>query len=88
VDHIKSEEDGGFDTPENLVACCVECNSTKGSGQRTLSPPVLDKSWDGGSGLFLFLATQYEAHLSKDDKKWLRALKREGITPTTTCINI
>jgi 5-methylcytosine-specific restriction endonuclease McrA len=61
VDHIKSEDEGGFDSPENLVACCAECNSSKGKGQRTLLPPVSDKSWDGGSGAFLFLAAQYEA---------------------------
>jgi 5-methylcytosine-specific restriction endonuclease McrA len=43
VDHIKSEDEGGFDTLDNLVACCVVCNSSKGKGQRTLLPRSLDR---------------------------------------------
>ena len=30
VDHIIPEDDGGYDTFDNLVACCVVCNSRKG----------------------------------------------------------
>ncbi len=82
VDHKKPEDDGGFDTLDNLVACCVLCNSIKSNGQRTLLPPFSDKSWDGLSGVFLALAPLYEARLSKEDKKWLMALRREGIVPT------
>jgi hypothetical protein len=82
VDHIEPEESGGLDTLDNLVTCCVLCNSIKGSGQKTLLPPFPEKSWDGLSGIFLALAPRYEELLSKDDKKWHAALKREGIMPT------
>jgi hypothetical protein len=81
VDHIKSEDKGGFDTPENLVACCVVCNSSKGKGQRTLLSQSLDRSWDGLSGKFLAIGPRFEELLSKEDKKWLKALEREGIMP-------
>jgi len=81
VDHIVPEDDGGYDTLDNLVACCVLCNSSKGNGKRTLRPPSLDRSWDGGSSLFLTLALTHECALSKEDKKWLKALEREGIKP-------
>jgi hypothetical protein len=66
---------------ENLVACCVVCNSSKGKRQRNLLPQSFDKSWDGGSSIFLTLAPIYRIHLSHEDKKWLKALRREGITP-------
>ena len=33
VDHIIPEDEGGYDTLDNLVACCVICNSSKGKGQ-------------------------------------------------------
>jgi hypothetical protein len=81
VDHIISEDKGGYDTLDNLVACYVVCNSSKGKGKRNLLPPSLDRSWDGGSCIFLTLAPKYKRHLSKEDEKWLKALKREGITP-------
>lgn len=29
IDHIKSKRSGGKDNPENLVACCWECNMGK-----------------------------------------------------------
>ncbi len=81
VDHIIPEDEGGYDAIDNLVACCVICNSSKGKGQFNLLPPSLDRSWDGGSGIFLTLAPMYRRHLSKEDEKWLKALRREGITP-------
>jgi hypothetical protein len=81
VDHIVPEDDGGYDTFDNLVACCVACNSSKGSGERNLLPRSLDESWDGGSRLFLTLAPMYRSHLSKSDEKWVKALKREGFHP-------
>lgn len=31
LDHIKSVEDGGGHNPENLVTCCLSCNSAKQS---------------------------------------------------------
>ncbi|VVB63376.1 HNH endonuclease [uncultured archaeon] len=74
VDHIMPEDDGGYDTFDNLVACCVVCNSSKGREQRNLLPPSLDKSWDGGSCIFLTLAPTYRKLLSKEDEKWLKAL--------------
>lgn len=81
VDHITSEDDGGYDTFDNLVACCVICNSRKGKEQLNPLPPSLDGSWDGGSCIFLTLAPMYRKQLSKEDEKWLKALRREGITP-------
>jgi hypothetical protein len=82
VDHIIPEDaPKGYDTFDNLVACCVICNSRKGKGQLDLLPPSSDKSWDGGSGLFLTLAPRYKMHLNKVDVKWLKALSWEGITP-------
>ena len=81
VDHIKSEDEGGFDTLDNLVACCVVCNSSKGKGRRTLLPRSLDRSWDGLCSKFLAIGTLYERQLSNEDRKWLKALEREGIKP-------
>lgn len=81
VDHIVPEEDGGYDTFDNLVACCVVCNSSKGKGKRSLLPQSIDGSWDGGSRLFLTLAPNYRSHLSKADEKWEKALEREGSKP-------
>ena len=81
VDHIIPEDEGGYDTPDNLVACCVVCNSSKGNGQRNLLPQTLDKSWDGGSCIFLTLAPAYREYLSREDEKWLKAIIREGVTP-------
>jgi hypothetical protein len=82
VDHIIPEDDPrGYDTFDNLVACCVICNSRKGKNQLDLLPPSPDKSWDGGSSIFLTLAPMYKMHLSKVDVKWFKALRGEGITP-------
>ena len=79
VDHIIPEDEGGYDTIDNLVACCVVCNSSKGKGTRNLLPQSLSGSWDGGSCIFLTLAPMFADRLSKEDKKWLKALEREGI---------
>lgn len=81
VDHIIPEDDGGYDTIDNLVACCVVCNSSKGKGQRNLLPQPVDRSWDGGSSIFLALAPDNRSYLSREDEKWLKALEREGIKP-------
>jgi 5-methylcytosine-specific restriction endonuclease McrA len=81
VDHIVPEDERGYDTLDNLVACCVVCNSSKGNGQRNLLPRFTDKKWDGGSSLFLTLAPMYRQQLSREDEKWLKALRREGIAP-------
>lgn len=81
VDHTIPDDEVGYDTLDNLVACCVVCNSSKGNGQRILLPPVPDKLWDGGSCVFLTLVPIYRGHLSMKDEKWLKALEREGIKP-------
>ena len=81
VDHIVSEDEGGYDTLDNLVACCVVCNSSKGNGRRNLLPQCTDKKWDGGCSLFLTLAPMYRQHLSREDEKWLKALRRVGMAP-------
>ena len=81
IDHIIPENEGGYDTFENLVACCVVCNSSKGKGERNLLPRSSDGSWDGGSSIFLALAPMYGDHLSKEDEKWMKAPDREGLTP-------
>lgn len=81
IDHIIPEDAGGHDSLDNLVACCVVCNSSKSNGQRDLLPQSLDRSWDGGSCIFLTLAPKYRDRLSKENKKWLEALEREGVKP-------
>lgn len=68
-----------FTCIDNLVACCVVCNSSKGKGTRNLLPQSLSGSWDGGSCIFLTLAPMFTDRLSKEDEKWLKALEREGI---------
>jgi 5-methylcytosine-specific restriction endonuclease McrA len=81
VDHIVPEDEGGYDTLDNLVACCVVCNSSKGNRPRNLLPRFTDKKWDGGSSLFLTLSPMYRQQLSREDEKWLKVLRREGIAP-------
>jgi hypothetical protein len=81
IDHIIPEDEGGYDTLDNLVACCVVCNSSKGKRQRNLLPQSVDRSWDGGSSIFLALAPMYKSHLSREDEKWLKALEREEVKP-------
>ena len=80
VDHLKPESEGGMDVLENLVACCVECNSRKGDSEYdSPSPEQRREDWDGLAGVFLALADRYPDHLSTEDRKWVAALKREGI---------
>jgi len=86
VDHIIPEDEGGYDTFDNLVASCVVCNSRKGKGERSISPQSSERSWDGGSSIFLALAPTYEGRLSKEDEKWKRALEREGMRPDIEAI--
>jgi hypothetical protein len=51
-------------------------------------PQSFDKSRDGGSSIFLTLVPIYRIHLSHEDKKWLKALRREGITPDDDDIQV
>ena len=84
VDHVTSELDGGMDTLDNLVACCVVCNSRKGG--RSVPAPVkryVHPDWDGLSSVFLGLAEQYDNQLSTEDRKWRDALVREHIAGRT-----
>ncbi|NUP89712.1 MAG: HNH endonuclease [Candidatus Sumerlaeia bacterium] len=80
VDHVIPEIQGGMDTLDNLVACCVVCNSRKGG---TVGPrreaQTRAIAWDGLSSLFLELASTHARHLSGEDKRWRDALGREGI---------
>lgn len=79
VDHIIPEIGGGMDTLENLIACCVTCNSRKGGAQAGSCTELQhDEEWDGLSGVFLALAAEYRERLSSEDIKWLNALEREG----------
>lgn len=79
VDHVIPEVQGGMDTLDNLVACCVVCNSRKGGtvGLRREARTAI--AWDGLSSLFLGLASTHARHLSDEDRKWRDALRREGI---------
>jgi|GEM_PF-1166840 hypothetical protein len=82
VDHIKAEAEGGMDILENLVACCVSCNSQKGKATRhPLGATLGDPDWDGLAAIFLGLFDQYQDRLSKEDRKWKEALQRERIAP-------
>ncbi len=83
VDHIVPEIEGGMDVLENLVACCVPCNSRKGGTCGQLGERRQVPGWDGLSGLFLGLGRRYEPELTKEDRSWLQALCREQIHPRT-----
>ena len=82
VDHLVPEIEGGMDVLDNLVACCVTCNSRKG-GSKTEAPRErrMITGWDGLSALFLGLAPSYADRLTTEDRKWQAALTREGIEP-------
>ena len=84
VDHLKPEIEGGMDVLDNLVACCVTCNSSKG-GTHGAAPKERKnvEHWDGLSSLFLGLAAKHSDQLSTEDRKWLASLKREGVEPRT-----
>lgn len=82
VDHLVAEAEGGMDILENLVACCVSCNSRKGKATRHAPHEKLgDPDWDGLASIFLGLSDQYQDRLGKEDRKWKEALQREGIVP-------
>lgn len=82
VDHIKAEAEGGMDILENLVACCVSCNSQKGKATRhPTSATVGHPGWDGLAAIYLGLFDRYQDRLSREDRKWKEALQREGVTP-------
>ena len=84
VDHVTPELNGGMDTLDNLVACCVSCNSRKG-GASAPAPAKrhVHPHWDGLSSVFLGLAKQYDDRLSTEDRKWQAALMREHIASRT-----
>jgi len=83
VDHLVAEAEGGMDILENLVACCVACNSRKGKATRHVPHEKLgNPDWDGLASIFLGLFDQYQDRLGKEDRKWKEALQREGITPS------
>lgn len=46
VDHVIPRAKGGDDSPENLVACCVDCNLAKGDGDASV---VLAKTAENDS---------------------------------------
>lgn len=81
VDHVIAEVAGGFDTLENLVACCVVCNSRKGCGEPLFSESgrSADDGWDGLCGVFVALAARFPEALNIEDRKWLEAMRREKI---------
>lgn len=82
VDHIIPEVHGGMDLLDNLVACCVSCNSSKGGAvTEPHTPNSMCERWDGLGGIFLHLAGRYPTLLSSEDRKWLAALQREGVKP-------
>jgi hypothetical protein len=80
VDHVMPENQGGMDTLDNLVACCVSCNSQMGDGERHAQCELVPGGrWDGLSGLFVHCGPQFKSRLSRDDLKWLAALQREKV---------
>lgn len=86
VDHLVAEAEGGMDILENLVACCVPCNSQKGKATRHVQHAKLgNRDWDGLVYIFLGLFDQYKDRLSKEDRKWKGTLQREKITPRLDC---
>lgn len=84
VDHILPENLGGYDDRDNLVACCVTCNSKKGNTR--LEPPTVSdvgSNWHGLAELYL-TATESERHnFNKDEQLWIDALQREGVVPSS-----
>lgn len=85
VDHIVPEAEGGMDTLENLVACCVTCNSSKGKGPGAEAMPgATTDGWDGLSGLYVTLADGCKDRLSPEDRKWLAGLQREKVVSQET----
>lgn len=76
VDHVIPEVEGGLDVLENLVACCVPCNSGKGGTRGQLGERRHVPGWDGLSGLYLGLApAQHEPQLTREDRWWLRTTR-------------
>ena len=59
---------------ENLVACCVRCNSQQGAGERRPLLAVSDEKWFGFADHFIVLAPDYKKHLTKIDLDWFKAL--------------
>jgi DNA-directed RNA polymerase subunit RPC12/RpoP len=82
VDHVQAQANGGDHSIDNLVSCCVICNSWKGTAARpTLESIPGDGKWDGLSGLFLALAGRYRSLLGSAERTVFRALTAEGVTP-------
>jgi hypothetical protein len=81
VDHVTPVALGGFDDRDNLVACCVTCNS--GRKIEVGSPRERDdeSTWDGYAPLFLALAAKHPSALSSDDRKWVVALEFARVVP-------
>ena len=71
-----------MDVLDNLVACCVRCNSSKGATRGNVpGKGDVAAKWDGLSGVFLGLAPRYEDRLSAEDLRWAKALERERVHP-------
>ena len=83
VDHFKPLNQGGTDCLENLVACCVLCNSQIGDGEKRSLLPVVQHNWFGYGDYFLALMPKVYGALSKTDRDWGKALRWAGVEPTS-----
>ncbi len=82
VDHIKPLNKGGTDCLDNLLACCVRCNSRLGDGERPICGPCEPSDWWGYADYFLALAPSHGAVLNGRDRCWIKALEWAGVAPT------
>jgi hypothetical protein len=87
VDHMRARSAGGPNDFENLATACHKCNIRKSAAhldkweQRAKEKPVKGKygepeHWDGLSTLFVLLALRHVGTLTKDERKWLEALRQ------------
>ena len=87
VDHVTAFSSGGAHDESNFVTACYKCNMRKSASSSDEfhkkyppRPPVKGmygepKVWDGFSALFVVLARQNRAVLTRSEAKWLEALE-------------
>ncbi len=80
VDHVKPLQEGGTDCLENLVACCVRCNSSMTGSLQGERAFAIEPGWTGYAECFLALADRFQEELTETDLQWKRALEWAGVT--------
>lgn len=91
IDHVKAHARGGIDSEENFVTACNKCNIRK--NYREAQEFVMKQqfklvkgkygepqNWDGLVALFLVLSEKYADQLTISERKWLKALREQGIS--------